>query len=87
MKLTPVCDILPTRPPGFRATASARAFLDWPREHSELHAAWHVLAHTGMRRGELLGLRWGDIHLDAGTVSIQRSAGLVRNAGQGLRSW
>lgn len=30
---------------------------------------------TGMRRSELLGLRWSDIDLDAGTPSINR--GLV----------
>ena len=36
-----------------------RAFLAWSRSHSdELHPAWHLLAMTGMRRGELLGLRY-----------------------------
>ncbi|MHB1593895.1 MAG: site-specific integrase [Streptosporangiaceae bacterium] len=61
------------------------AFLDWSRDHSQLHAAWHMLAMTGMRRGELLALRWRDIDLDAGTASIRRSAGIVRNAGEGAR--
>jgi integrase len=28
---------------------------------------------TGLRRGELLGLRWGDVDLDASTITIQRS--------------
>lgn len=28
---------------------------------------------TGMRRGSLLGLRWGDIDLDAGTASVDRT--------------
>jgi integrase len=31
-----------------------------------LHALWVVLATTGLRLGEALGLRWGDIDLDAG---------------------
>ncbi len=60
-------------------------FLDWSREHSQLHAAWWLLAMTGMRRGGLLALRWRDIDLDAGTASIRRSAGVVRNAGEGAR--
>jgi integrase len=41
-----------------------------------------VLAYTGMRRGELLALRWRDIDLEAGTVAVRRSAGLVRVKGQ-----
>ena len=32
---------------------------------------------------ELLALRWRDIDLDAGTVSIRRSAGVIRIKGQG----
>jgi integrase len=59
------------------------AFLRWAEGKSQGHVLWHVLAHTGMRRGEALALRWRDIDLDAGTVSIRRSAGMVRNVGQG----
>jgi integrase len=72
------------RPPEMRPWSASQLgmFLNWSAENSELHAAWHVLAHTGMRRGELLGLTWSDVDLDAATVSIQRSAGLVRNAGE-----
>ena len=29
--------------------------------------------HTGLRQGELLGLRWTDVDVDAGTLSVQRS--------------
>jgi integrase len=36
-----------------------------------------------MRRGEALGLRWRDIDLKAGTITVRRSAGIVRNAGEG----
>jgi integrase len=32
---------------------------------------WALLATTGMRRGEMLGLRWSDVDLDAGTVTIR----------------
>ncbi|MGX4711109.1 tyrosine-type recombinase/integrase [Rhodococcus ruber] len=55
----------------------ARHFLTWAREHRDLWEQWHVLLHTGMRRGELVGLRWGDIDLDAGTASIKRSIGVL----------
>jgi integrase len=36
-----------------------------------------------MRRGEALSLRWRDVDLTAGTVSIRRSAGIVREFGEG----
>ena len=40
---------------------------------------------TGMRRGELLGLQWGDIDLDAGTFRVERSLEET-NAGLRLKS-
>jgi integrase len=62
------------------------AFLAWSRDGgSDLHAAWRVLAYTGMLRGELLALRWRDTDLDAGTITVRRSAGVIRNAGEGAR--
>ena len=62
--------------------AQLAAFLGWAGRHSEHHPLWHVLAHTGMRRGEALALRWRDVSLDSGTVSVRRSAGVVRNRGE-----
>ena len=59
------------------------AFLGWAEANSQSYALWHLLAMTGMRRGEALALRWRDVDLDAGTVSVRRSAGMVRNAGEG----
>jgi integrase len=46
-----------------------RAFLEYTADH-RLHAAFVVLATTGMRRGECLGLQWSDVDLTAGRVSI-----------------
>jgi integrase len=35
-----------------------------------------------MRRGEVLALRWRDIDLDAATISVRRSVGIVRVKGK-----
>jgi integrase len=42
-----------------------------------LYAAWMLFATTGMRRGEVAGLRWSDVDLDAGRVSPRRPRVLV----------
>src|SRR5439155_1349940 len=39
-----------------------------------LATAFHLAANTGMRRGEVLGLAWGDVDLDAGRISVQKSS-------------
>ena len=49
-----------------------REFLDFVA-FDRLYACWHLAAHTGMRRGELLGLRWEDIDLDGGTLSVRQT--------------
>lgn len=38
-----------------------------------LAGAWWLLATTGMRRGEVLGLRWSDIDLDSGRLQVVRT--------------
>ena len=69
------------RPPSVRTpepqswtAEQLQAFLRAAAGHRLFPAFW-TLAMTGMRRSELLGLRWSDIDLDAGTMSINR--GLV----------
>jgi integrase len=49
-----------------------RRFLSHVRK-DRLYAAWHVLATTGLRRGELLGLSWEAVDLEAGTLAIKRA--------------
>jgi integrase len=38
-----------------------------------LFAAWLLAATTGMRRGELLGLRWADIDLKVGAIHVAQA--------------
>jgi integrase len=61
--------------------AEARTFLDTARESGDRFEALYVLAiTTGLRRGELLGLRWDDANLDRGILRVGR--GLVREGGR-----
>ncbi len=45
-----------------------------------LEALWRLAIYTGMRRGEMLALKWSDLDLDAGTLSVQRSLGRGRTS-------
>ncbi|MFW6034209.1 MAG: tyrosine-type recombinase/integrase, partial [bacterium] len=48
-------------------------------EGKRLSAAFVLLATTGMRRGEALGLRWSDVDLEAGRLSIVQTITTVRD--------
>jgi integrase len=37
------------------------------------YIAWLTLATTGLRRGELLGLRWSDVDLERGTAAVRQT--------------
>ena len=39
---------------------------------------------TGMRRNEMLGLRWGDVDLDAGRLTVEQSRQLPTGSGSSL---
>lgn len=54
-----------------------RSFLTSVRD-DRLYAAWVLMATTGMRRGEVLGLQWEEVDLDRGRVSVVRSLVAVR---------
>jgi integrase len=36
-------------------------------------ALWHMAVLTGMRRGEILGLKWADLDLDRGLLAVKRT--------------
>ena len=48
-------------------------------EDDPLHAAYVLIATTGMRRGEAMGLRWQDVDLDAGFVRIRQTLTTVND--------
>ena len=47
-----------------------------------LYAALHLTAYTGLRRGEILGLKWSDLDSDRASITVRRA--LVRVRGLGL---
>jgi integrase len=51
-----------------------RAFLDFVQGDRNL-ALYRLAAYGGMRRGELLGLRWKDVKFHLGSVSVQLQLG------------
>lgn len=46
-------------------------FLDFAGP-DRLGAGYHLIAMTGLRRGEMCGLRWVDLDLDAGLVTVRQ---------------
>ncbi|MCQ4200830.1 site-specific integrase [Streptomyces coelicoflavus] len=60
--------------------AEARQFLDAART-DRLHALYELALRTGLRKGELLGLRWEDLDLNAGTAAIRSSLQRTRTGG------
>jgi integrase len=61
-------------------TDEARQFLAAAEGH-RLAALFELALRTGLRKGELLGLRWEDLDLDAGTASIRRTLQRTRRSG------
>jgi integrase len=52
------------------------------RPPCDLHlGSWRSARRTGLRKGELLGLRWGDLDLTGGTASIRRTLQRTNTAG------
>jgi integrase len=58
------------------STDEARAFLV-SVQHDRLFGAYALLLVTGLRRGELLGLAWRDIDLDAGWLHVRQTLATV----------
>jgi integrase len=58
-------------------------FLAWADEQQCPDATpWRVLAYTGVRRGEVLALRWRDLDIEGERLSVRRSVGVIKNKGK-----
>jgi integrase len=74
-----VCDfvnlprLVKKREPQFLTEEQALHLLETLRGH-RLEVMVALALSTGMRRGELLALRWNDINLEAGSIQLQRTA-------------
>lgn len=64
--------------------AELRTFLALA-QGSDLYPLLRLAATTGMRRGELCGLRWQDVDLDAATVEVRQQYADARGGGQEFR--
>ena len=54
--------------------SSVRRMLEQARRDRHiLYPAMHLIAYTGMRRGEGMGLRWQNVNLEEGTIRIETS--------------
>jgi integrase len=60
------------------AADEVATFLEVTR-FDRLYVVWYVALMTGMRRGEVLGLRWRDCDLEAGRVRLVRQLRVVRH--------
>ena len=54
------------------SASEARRLLERARD-DRLEALYVLAFHTGMRRGELLGLKWEDVDLDGPTIRVRRT--------------
>ena len=59
------------------AQAQAKAFLS-VADQSNYGPLWIVALATGMRRGEVLGLRWQDVDIAQGALYVRQTVGVAR---------
>ncbi|WP_068171301.1 tyrosine-type recombinase/integrase [Rothia sp. ND6WE1A] len=62
------------------AAQELRSFLTTAESH-RLYALYWLAAYTGMRRGEIVALRWSDVDFEKKLIRVHRSVTLT-DAGQ-----
>lgn len=82
----PVSQATPPRPAQSSrrapSPAEVRAMLEAAEGNEDLRVALTLAALTGMRRGELCGLQWGDIDWHTGAVTLQRQRVVLEGGDQ-----
>lgn len=80
----PCDDVDPPRPakPEMQTWTAeqTRTFLAGTADH-DLGALFRLALTTGMRQGELIGLRWDDLGLDKGVLAVRRTLNRDRDGG------
>lgn len=69
--MVPKPNLVVLRPEHVRALLSHARGTEWALPLT-------IAAYTGMRRSEVCGLEWGDIDLDAATVTVQRGLSVLK---------
>lgn len=80
-----VCDIVsqpraPRREPQLLSLSQAQILLDYVKQ-SRLEAFLVLAITTGMRRGEILALRWSDVDLIEGHLQVKRTVDYIAHYG------
>jgi integrase len=62
-----------------RALSHGPTLLDEKKRPHNLGALWILVVSLGLRRGEVLGLRWRDVDLDGGVVHVRHQLNVDKN--------
>lgn len=65
------------KPPKTLSKSQAKTFLESVKEH-RWYPIYVLAITTGMRQGEILGLRWEDVDLESGKLSVNRTVQNLR---------
>lgn len=79
--------IIPGTAPVKKRTALTEEQIGWVEEFEHPGQLLAMIAcFAGLRRGELLGLHWGDVDLDTGTIQVVRSVVFEHNNRPAVKS-
>lgn len=71
----------PIKPTEFYDKNELHEFLTACKEYGDVNSLWHtlfhILAYTGLRKGEALALTWDDINLKEGYVEVNKTTATV----------